>query len=319
MTPTIPGDVVTRSVSKFLCTASVLPSARTVCAVVVTYHPDEGLCDRIKRIAPQVNQTVVVDNGSPSRCVEQLRALATGLRVQLILNGRNEGLANAINTGCHWAIEHGYPWVLYLDQDTVVAPDMVESLVEAFGYCSHPERLAVIGSNYYNTRNGEVFWDRNSAPNERSATERVVVLMSGSLLSMKAFQIIGGFRSDFFVDCVDFEYCLRARSKGFHVLRTVKPIMEHAIGHPTEHRLFWKTVPLANQSPMRHYFMARNSLILIGNYLLQEPKWISKYLWAYAKLVFCAILFEEQRISKSTNIVRGYIDALLGRTDWRPE
>ncbi|MGB7438090.1 MAG: glycosyltransferase family 2 protein [Candidatus Acidiferrum sp.] len=316
--PVISADLGTCPENAFPRTKFVPPTCATVCAVVVTHHPDGGLCDRIRRIVSQVSDTVVVDNGSSSNCVEQLRTLARDLDVQLVLNHCNEGLANALNAGCQWAAEHGYPWVLYLDQDTVAMPDMVETLSEAFGCYPRPDQLAVIGSNRRDKRNGWISSDGDALLKSCSAVERVVVLMSGSLLSMGVFQAIGGFRADFFIDCVDFEYCLRARSKGFHVLKTVRPVMEHAIGHPTEHRLLWKTVVASNHSPMRHYFVARNSLIMVGKYFLQEPKWMGKYVWAWIKLFVCVVLFEEQRIFKLMSIVRGCFDGILGRTEWHP-
>ncbi len=41
------------------------PAARgQVCAVVVTYHPDDDFPARLSRIVPQVAATFIVDNGS---------------------------------------------------------------------------------------------------------------------------------------------------------------------------------------------------------------------------------------------------------------
>jgi len=49
--------------------------------------------------------------------------------------------------------------------------------------------------------------------------------------------VIGVFREEFFIDRVDFEYCLRAKARGYCVIRTRKPLMSHTIGTPTAHRL----------------------------------------------------------------------------------
>ena len=51
-----------------------------VCAIVVTFFPDEGLGARIARIAAQCDRVIIVDNGSdagvfplPDRQVEVMR------------------------------------------------------------------------------------------------------------------------------------------------------------------------------------------------------------------------------------------------------
>jgi rhamnosyltransferase len=232
---------------------------RTICAVVVTYFPDSDFADRICKIVKQVSQVVIVDNGSAPCCVDQLKLIADNFSTHLILNSRNEGLAAGLNTGIRWAASQGFQWALTLDQDTTVAPDMVETLVALVDCYSSPERLAVVGSNFRNRFNGALFREPSFSTNGFPGTEMISVLTSGSLTSIPIFQSIGGFRDNFFIDCVDHEYCLRARSRGFHVVLTFKPVMEHGIGHLTAHHLLWRKINTSNHSPVRCYFTANIS------------------------------------------------------------
>jgi rhamnosyltransferase len=290
------------------------PTTQTVCAVVVTYHPDSGLLRRVEKVTQQVAQMVIVDNGSPASFIGQIVEVSDKLGIHLILNASNEGVARALNTGAQWAASRGFRWVLTLDQDTAVAPDMIDSLAEAFRCYPLQERLAVIGSNYRDKVTGRVLSDDVIGPNSSPGREMITVLTSGSLVSVDAFQAIGGFREDFFVDCVDHEYCLRARANGFRVLMTSKPVMEHGIGYLREHRLLWKRVGTSNHSPLRQYFMTRNTLILAREYIGKEPRWVFVSLWAWVKSIALVLLFEEERIPKIENIIRGCIDGVLGRT-----
>lgn len=289
-------------------------NAGKVCAVLVTYHPDSRICDRIKKVAVQVAQTVVVDNGSPNSSIEPIRELASRLAIQLIPNDSNRGLASALNTGIRWAVSRGFRWVLTLDQDTVVAPDMVEALAEVIHGDSAPEQLAVVGSNYRDKVNGRLFCEQIRGTNGLAGKEMISVLTSGSLISINAFHALGGFRDDFFIDCVDHEYCLRARAHGFHVLMTYKPVMEHGIGYLSEHQLLWKKICTSNHSPIRQYFMTRNSIMLVAEYLNKEPRWILGYVWAWLKSIVVIFLFERERLAKIKNMIRGCFDGLLGRT-----
>ena len=59
---------------------------------------------------------------------------------------------------------------------------------------------------------------------------RKTIITSGNLLSLRAFDTIEPFMDDFFVDHVDNEYYLMARAKGYYVIVTSKPIMEHRLG-----------------------------------------------------------------------------------------
>jgi rhamnosyltransferase len=288
--------------------------AQTICAVIVTYFPDSEFFERLHRVSMQVPQTVIVDNGSPPCCIEQLTRIADNSAVHLILNSCNQGLASALNAGVHWAASQRFQWVLTLDQDTTVAPDMVETLAALVASYKFPERLAVVGSNYRDKVNGRLFREPVVGSDGFPGREIPSVVTSGSLISIDAFQTIGGFRDDFFIDCVDHDYCLHARARGFHVVLTSKPIMEHGIGHLTEHRLFGRKVHTSNHSPMRRYFTIRNMLILTQEYLGKEPRWIVQNLWGLAKSVILICLFEKNRMPKLKCILRGCVDGALGRT-----
>jgi rhamnosyltransferase len=288
--------------------------AQTICAVVVTFYADTDLADRISRVARQVPQIVIVDNGSSSACVDQLKHIADSFSTHLILNSRNEGLGAGLNKGIRWAASQGFQWALTLDQDTTVAPEMVETLAAVVDSYSPSERLAVVGSNFRDKINGALFREPASTANGSAGTEMASVLTSGSLISIPVFQSIGAFRDDFFIDCLDHEYCLRARSHGFHVVLTSRPVMEHGIGHVTSHRLLWRNVNTSNHSPLRRYFTVRNTLILTREYLFKDPGWITYALWGLTKSLVLILLFETDRIAKLKFILRGGLDGIFGRT-----
>src|ERR1700759_2656553 len=79
------------------------PSTNHVCAVIVTFNPDGDLLARVSRIAPQVAQVLIVDNGSAESRTSQFQRIAEQLNVAFIRNSGNEGIARALNQGAQWA------------------------------------------------------------------------------------------------------------------------------------------------------------------------------------------------------------------------
>src|SRR4030095_5315976 len=63
-----------------------------------------------------------------------------------------------------------------------------------------------------------------------ASIERRTVITSGTLLSLNAYDAIGRFRDDFFIDGIDHEYCLRARAKRYRILLMLAPLLVHSIG-----------------------------------------------------------------------------------------
>lgn len=74
------------------------------------------------------HQIVIVDNGSEGDDVRRLRA-ELGESVHLIENGRNEGYCEGNNIGMRHALAMGADHILLLNNDTIVAPDLVSHLV----------------------------------------------------------------------------------------------------------------------------------------------------------------------------------------------
>ena len=293
------------------------PARDVVCAIVVTFNPDSDLCSRLERITKQLPRVVIVDNCSTAPCVAQVTKFADKLGIHLILNSSNLGIARALNQGVTWAAEQGFGWVLTLDQDTIIAPEMVDSLARVYRASTSPAAIAIIGSNFRRPGNATPLHNFINL-NGVFGREVKTVITSGSLISLDVFHAIGGFRDDFFIDSVDLEYCLRARAHGFRVMLSSMPLMNHSIGRLSEHRLPWKNTGTSNHPPWRRYFMARNNIILAREYIGKEPAWVLSSLWSGVKSILLVLFFERERLPKIRYFAVGFIDGVLGRTNRLP-
>ena len=283
------------------------PDPTSVAALFVTYHPDAGFYDRALTLVGQVSAILIVDNGSTDDELAPVRRLVAEGFAELILNGENLGQAAALNQGFSWANDHGLPWVATFDQDTTPGPKLVAAAGPVFDrYRSR--QIAVIGAGWIvSPRLPPDCTD----PDGRDA---VWVVTSCSLHSVHVWRVLGGFRGDFFIDYVDIEFCLRARSAGYTITRVCTPTMVHAYGIPTQRRFLRRTVQPSNYSPMRRYFNARNRLVVWRTYWRREARYVLFDIRAWTKELIKVLLFEDQRPQKFHAVLRGALDAIRGVT-----
>lgn len=280
------------------------PARDRTAAVVVTHHPDEGLWARLDRVIPQVGAVIVVDNGPAG--VTQLGSVPPGVIV--IPNGRNLGIATALNQGARRAIDLGYSWILTLDQDSVVDGDLVDSLAAIYAMYPQSSKVGLLSANSRSPVSGRVArrcpWD--SQPHLECTT----AITSGSLISLAAYTTVGPFRDDFFIEGVDLEYCLRLRRHGYRIISSCRPLMTHAAGAREEVRFLGRTILVANHAPRRYYYLMRNFTRIVRTYFRYEPRWVVAATVGVVKMVVRVALFERDRREKFVALLRGLLDGV---------
>jgi rhamnosyltransferase len=303
-----------KSVCSEQCAELYMIEKKNILGIVVTYHPDLSFPERFEGLTGQVDAVLIVDNNSDALAVSMLREMATRLNMDLILNSENLGLAAALNIGVKHAITKGYEWALLYDQDTVPGDEVFEGLRKVYDDFPRKDKLAVIGSNYNEPHTGKL---RVSPPvrNGCSWKERRVVISSGSLLSLAIYRVLGPFRDEYFIDCIDLEYCLRARSEGFKVIVASKPLMIHAVGNPTRHSIPWRGIEVSNHSRVRRYYMFRNTVDVAKKYFLREPAWVLLSLWTRFKSILLLCIFEDDKVAKVKYSAMGLFDGLFSKFD----
>lgn len=266
--------------------------------------------EHVDRARRQVGGMVIVDNTPAPSSGDWLGTAVSGSEgVTLISNGVNAGVAKALNQGIRWAREAGFSWVLLLDQDTALFDDMVSTLIRAYSEFPERERLAVVGCSPFAEdtpaeNNGTRWW-----------TPAKVVITSGTLLSLDAAVKIGPFREEFFIDCVDFEFCLRARAAGYRIVEILKPVMRHVIGSPRRIRWQWVARSSSNHRPWRAYYITRNLVTVTREYLWKEPSWVVGAIYRRIKEMILLVLFEPARRQKMKYVMLGFYDGLTRRFD----
>jgi rhamnosyltransferase len=285
---------------------------QSICAVVVTYHPDMDFPARLARVLSQVGATVVVDNGSSASELDMLRRATGPAAAVLIENSANLGIARALNIGVRHAQSQGHAWTLLLDQDTLIDADMVDQLLSVQASVV-ADNVAAIGSRFRDTSGQTVEPIRLSAQAEHWQ-EVESVITSGCLLSLRAYAAVGPFRDDFFIDYVDTEFCFRARAAGFRIIMTRAALMSHSVGAATSHTMLGGRTWTTNHSAERRYYIARNNTVMLREYAgFGRGHWLWKSLSRTFRLTKRIAFFETDKLAKIAAAWQGWRDAVRGR------
>lgn len=280
--------------------------AQSVYAVVVTYHPNPAMVDNLSAIYSQVDGMVVVDNGSNPDAIERLRTAGKDLGFQLIENGENLGIAEALNQGVRQAIMKGYPWVILFDQDSKVTERFVERMLKTHQESPSSKTAVIIAPVYVDADTGV----RGCLMRSRRG-EILTTMTSGSLISTQVFNDASLFDANFFIDYVDIEFCLRLRRQGMSILQSPAELF-HSLGRSSNHRLLGLRFCATNHSAERRYYMTRNRLVLMARYASDFP-WLWRESKSFISELVKIALVEEDRTSKLRAVAAGISDAVRGK------
>lgn len=299
-------------------------SVPSVCAVIITYHPDLGnLRDLIVSLETQVETIVVVDNGSPDSVELFVSSLAVVNKPVVIGLGENLGIGHAQNVGIEYAKGIGSMYVALFDQDSCPEPVMIMTLVSAATELkSSGISLGAVAPCYKDFQDGTLssfvrvgnfgFNRVNCALGSRFV-EADFLISSGSLIPLSAIEDIGGVDASLFIDHVDTEWCFRAKAKGFKLFGVNSAVMLHSLGDRRAKFWFlrWRTVPY--HSPFRYYYMFRNSIILQRRAYMPLRWKVADVTRCLRAMVFFGA-FSSNRIACLKMMFRGMRDGFAGVT-----
>jgi rhamnosyltransferase len=283
-------------------------TAQSVCAVIVTYHPSARVLENLPQVLAQVQGLVVIDNGSSVEELVPLRVKKQLLGFQLIENGENLGIAEALNQGVRWAHDQGYPWVILFDQDSGITDGFIRHMFSAWE--SHPERERVgsLHPRYVDPDTGI----EAAVPRARDDSP-VLPMTAGSLMPAWIFDKIGWFASEYFIDAVDWEYCFRIRAAGYLIADSRQARLLHSPGSPARATILGRTFHLSHHSAIRRYYISRNSIVLCRKYFFSFPGWILTVVYRHLHETIKCLLAEENRARKLRNFLLGTWDGMFGR------
>jgi hypothetical protein len=173
---------------------------------------------------------IAVDNASAHPLLERARAIRPG--ISIIQNDTNLGYAEGNNAGLRHALARGADYVLVLNNDTLVAPDFLDRLVDAAE--RHPN-AAFVGPMVYHHSEPQViqsagglmtrYWrayhrgQNDCDSGQYSGVDRVTWVTGCAIMGRRrALEAIGLIDPEFFIYSEEVDWCLRAGERGYEVL-----------------------------------------------------------------------------------------------------
>ena len=249
--------------------------AMKIAAVVVLYYPDNLLVKKlVESIQSSISIIILVDNTPESDISygNQIVDHDIGTDIITVSNRKNLGVAAAQNQGFRIAKEQGCDYLLILDQDSCPSGNLVSEQLSSLASidASRRDRIAAIAPCFYDERydySGTFIVLDKLIPRKLKCNRSEEVhfvdyaISSGLLVNISLIEDIGLMNEDLFIDYVDIEWCLRARSKGYYILAVFSAHFKHELGDMIRTYL-WGRVKVPLRSPVRTYYMVRNAIIL---------------------------------------------------------
>lgn len=188
----------------------------------ITYAPGDSFFSRLNEVSSQGICVYVFDNTPNLEWKTE-----TPSSVKYMTAGRNVGLGFGLSVLCSTAHHDGYPYLIFFDQDTAFTTEtlnFINEFIETHTGAAINENAAV------------VFESGKTEPVKRFDLRQVdLAISSGSLFVLENLKKMGWHNERYFVDGVDYEFCLRARHAGLGIVKCIDtPGFDHVSEQPDE-------------------------------------------------------------------------------------
>lgn len=222
-------------------------------------------------------EVVVMDNGSTDDSASLIRMSFP--KIRLIETGANLGFAEGNNVGIRAALEAGADYVLLLNNDTIVAPDLLEAFAEAAAhnpdggmfsakiyYHAEPTKLWYAGAKWLSSKQcfehvgiGEIdYGKRYEAIAETDYASGCALFVSAVVIGK-----LGLMDPKFFLTYEETDWCYRARAAGYRVLFVPSAKVWHKVSASFG----------GVESPLQLYFYSRNILLWAERHIPRAAYW----------------------------------------------
>lgn len=249
-----------------------------VTVVILNWNGKEDTLEclaSVSQLAYTNYEIVVVDNGSTDGSVDAVSKQYPGIKI--LQTGSNLGYAGGNNIGIKYALSHDADYILILNNDVVVAPDLVTEFMNASNFLppgsvlgakiysyDQPDTLCSLAGRWNGeTSNFEyIGHNQKDGPLFEGLLQVDYVIGCSLFISANTFKDVGLLDENFFLNYEETDWCYRAKEKGYKCFVTPKAKLWHKISSSFG----------GADSPVHTYFMNRNKLIWAKKHLPRSAR-----------------------------------------------
>jgi len=247
--------------------------------------------------------------------------------VTLLENGANLGFCRGNNVGLRYCLERGFDYVLLLNSDTKVLPNLLRELV---GVMEADPRIAIAGAKNLLMENPSYTWGKYGRVTWGPMLVRTEgrfqpdwqlqeppqdvdwVIANGCMMRREALDKVGLFDEEFWQCNEDVDWCYRAREAGFRVVYVDRAAILHKGGSSAD---------LSHRKIFSYgYFIGRNAFTFArkhGNVFQKIKLFIMLWVGVLGRIAFFTLDNTKHAILGQRAFVNGMLDGMRGRL--RPE
>lgn len=295
-----------------------LPNPR-VAIVIVNYNgfDDTAEClDSVSAVKYEPYDVILVDNASRDSSVERLQKVFPNVRY--VRSEVNLGFTGGNNLGLKAALKYSPRYVLFLNNDTVVSPNLLTELADYLEahpdagligpltcYYDDPNRVAFAGG--YLNRNTDLvsFPYRDCYVREIRETVIPCTFVEGTALFIRANLVarIGGFNDMYFLTSEESELCVKVAESGYCMAAITTCRVHHKISRS-----------MGRASEIATYFTYRNKLFFVKNNCRDFEASDLVAIASYYCRSFLSLLLKKRNYRAARGIATGVVDYILRRS-----
>jgi rhamnosyltransferase len=253
------------------------------CCGVTLYNPSSDEIHNILKYSDSFDCVYVYDNTKTMNLNQKYFDKKNSF--VYLSNGFNDGLPVAYNIMCKKAIDDGFDFIALVDQDSLFLKKDIQIIKNGINNNDFKD-IAIFAPTVVYVKSETKNFFRYSY--DTKLKEVSWVISSGSFLKLSIYKKTFGFDEYYFIDRVDFDYCMTLKKQNYRILKFGNAYIYHRLGDNGSR----------THNPLRHYYIFRNRMYY---FLKKNRNAPFNYLFLFIKSlshIARIIVFENNKFSK---------------------
>ena len=208
---------------------------------IIIYNPGSSVLIRIEETIRSGYKVYIFDNSPDSGIIRDYvkSDAADASMITYLTCGKNAGLGYGLAAVCSHAYYDSFPALLFFDQDTVYSAQTLDYISHFF--LENRALPQAYSSVVFNSKNAD-----KPGPQGNAVTDVPLAINSGSLYFLDNLKKMNWHSTKYFVDCVDYEFCMSSRRFHFKIgEHSYTPGFDHCSEQwDTLYKVFGKVLPM---------------------------------------------------------------------------